>query len=319
MDSKFSKKPLVFIDGSAGTTGLRIKDRLSGRSDLALLVLPEEQRKDTDARRNALNRADIVFLCLPDTAAEEAVALTENPETVIIDTSTAHRTKEGWTYGFPEFPGQRERIAVSKRIANPGCHASGFLSLVEPLVSNGLLPASSLLSCFSLTGYSGGGKKMIADYEMPENTEPLSAPRAYGLSQTHKHLPEMQKYAGLCVSPIFTPIVSSYYAGMEVTVPLFASQLCGTVDDVRAVYRERYANGLIRYCENGDEGGFLSASALAGRDDMQIGVFGNEERITLVSRFDNLGKGASGAAIQNMNIVLGIEETYGLNIGGTQS
>ena len=314
-----SSSPTVFIDGSAGTTGLRIADRLSARGDLKLLTLPEELRKDTKARREALNRADIVFLCLPDAAATEAVGMLENPGTVVIDTSTAHRTAEGWTYGFPEFPGQRERIRASRRIANPGCHASGFLSLVAPLVSGGLLPADSLLTCFSLTGYSGGGKKMISDYEAPDTAASLLAPRAYGLSQTHKHLPEMTRYAGLFHSPVFTPIVSSYYAGMEVTVPLFTSQLRGTADDVRALYRETYGTGLIRYCENCDENGFLSAAALAGRDDMQISVFGNGDRITLVSRFDNLGKGASGAAIQNMNLVLGLEETTGLNLGGTNT
>ena len=304
----------IFIDGSAGTTGLRIRERLSARPDLELITLTEELRKDTEARRDALNRADVAFLCLPDAAAIEAVSLVENPNTAIIDTSTAHRTHEGWEYGFPELHGRRERIAASKRIANPGCHASGFVALVEPLVREGLIAPDAALTAYSLTGYSGGGKKMIAEYEGDERDELLDAPRMYGLSQTHKHLPEMSKICGLSTSPIFCPIVASYYSGMEVTVPLFAKDVAGDADAIRTVYRSYYQSGLVRFVDAADENGFLSANALSGRDDMQITVTGNSDRILLVARFDNLGKGASGAAIQNMNILLGADESTGLVI-----
>lgn len=306
----------VFIDGSAGTTGLRIRERMEARRDVELISISEALRKDPAARAEALNRADVAFLCLPDAAAVEAVGMIENPKTVVIDTSTAHRTNDAWVYGFPELTGQREKIATAKRIANPGCHASGFISLIAPLTEKGLLPKNTQLTSFSLTGYSGGGKKMIADYENEELAASLLAPRMYGLSQQHKHLPEMAKVCGLEAVPVFSPIVSSYYAGMEVVVPLACGQIDGTVEDVKAVYREYYRGGIVGFAENADENGFLSAGAFAGRDDMQVAVFGNEERITLVSRFDNLGKGASGAAIQNMNIVLGLNETTGLNIGG---
>lgn len=305
----------IFIDGSAGTTGLRIRERLSERADLSLIVLPEELRKDTDARREALNQADVAFLCLPDAAAIEAVSLITNPNTAVIDTSTAHRTNPAWEYGFPELAGRRERIAASKRIANPGCHASGFVALVEPLVRRGLLAKDASLTAYSLTGYSGGGKKMISEYEDMERNPLLDAPRMYGLSQTHKHLPEMNAVCGLSNAPIFCPVVASYYAGMEVTVPLFKDQIKGTKEDICNVYRAYYQGGLVRFEEAGDEGGFLSANAYEGRDDMQITVQGNDERMLLVARFDNLGKGASGAAIQNMNILLGADETAGLSIG----
>ncbi len=303
----------VFIDGSAGTTGLRILDRLSERSDLSLILLSEENRKDPAARKEALNGADIVFLCLPDPAAVEAVAMTENPDTVIIDTSTAHRTAPGWTYGFPELTG-KDAVAASKRIANPGCHASGFIALVRPLVDAGLVSADTGLSCFSLTGYSGGGKKMIAQYEDPERDPLLGAPRQYGLPQQHKHLREMQAVCGLDVAPAFCPIVADFYSGMEVTVPLFGKDLKGTAADVIEAYKAVYKGPLV-FTAEGDEEGFLSASAFSGRDDMEITVKGNAERLLLTARFDNLGKGASGAAIQNMNIVLGVDETTGLVIG----
>ncbi len=302
----------VFIDGSAGTTGLRIHERLADRADLSLIILPDELRKDENARREALNAADIAFLCLPDAAAREAVALTTDPHTVIIDTSTAHRTADGWTYGFPELGGRREIIAKSTRIANPGCHASGFVSLIAPLVENGLMDKSVALSCFSLTGYTGGGKKMIAEYEAEGRDPLLDAPRQYGLTQTHKHLPEMGVICGLDNAPLFCPIVADFPCGMEVTVPLFASQLKGTVEDVKTLYKSYYAMGLVKYAEDASESGFLSASAMAGRDDLQVTVAGNDDRILLVARFDNLGKGASGAAIQNMNIVLGVDEATGL-------
>ncbi len=306
----------VFIDGSAGTTGLRIYDRLQDREDIELLVLPEEKRKDTQARKEMLNQADIAFLCLPDAAAVEAVALVENEHTVIIDTSTAHRTMEGWVYGMPEISGQKEKILSAKRIANPGCHASGFVALVNPLVEKGLIKKDVQLSCVSLTGYSGGGKQMIAQYEGADRDPLLSAPRMYGLSQQHKHLKEMAKLCGLEKAPVFCPIVGDFYSGMEVTVTLFKSDVQGTAEDIKNAYRSHYRGGLISFSEQGDENGFLSAAALSGRDDMEITVHGNEDRILLTARFDNLGKGASGAAVQNMNIVLGADEKAGLVTGG---
>ncbi len=301
----------VFIDGSAGTTGLRIRERLAVRRDLELLILPEELRKDASARRDALNAADVAFLCLPDAAAVESVQMVENPKTVVIDTSTAYRTTDGWEYGFPELAGRRERIAASTRIANPGCHASGFVALVEPLVRAGLIAADAALSAFSLTGYSGGGKKMIADYETAAT--PLhQGGRQYALGQSHKHLPEMVKVCGLSVAPVFSPIVVPSYSGMETTIPLFAKDLKGTVEDVKRVYAEAYRTGLVRFAADPSEGGILSSAALSGRDDMEVSVYGNDERLLLVARFDNLGKGASGAAIQNMNIVIGADERTGL-------
>ena len=320
----------VFIDGSAGTTGLRIRERLSSRADLELVVLPEELRKDTAARRDALNAADVAFLCLPDAAAIEAVSLVENPDTVVIDTSTAHRTADGWEYGFPELAGRRERIASAKRIANPGCHASGFIALVEPLVRAGLVARDAKLSAFSLTGYSGGGKKMIAEYETQlrepsEGSGDLPRPlflggRQYALGQAHKHLPEMVKICGLALAPCFSPIVVPHLSGMEVTVPLHGVD----VEAVRDCFREYYGaagqetaderRGMVAFVDDpaASEGGFLSSAGLSGRDDMDVSVYGNAERVVLVSRFDNLGKGASGAAIQNMNLVLGCAEGEGL-------
>ena len=311
----------VFIDGSAGTTGLRIRERLARRTDLELIVLPEEYRKDTEARRQALNGCDVAFLCLPDAAAVEAVQLVENPDVVIIDTSTAHRVAEGWEYGFPELEGRRARIAASKRIANPGCHASGFIALVEPLVRTRVITVNACLSAFSLTGYSGGGKKMIADYETAGTNLHIGG-RQYALAQAHKHLPEMAKVCGLVNEPCFSPIVVPHLSGMEVTVQLFASQLREpglALKRIKDVYREYYGEeqrGLVRFVEDpaSAEGGFLSSAALSGRDGMEVSVYGNDERILLVSRFDNLGKGASGAAIQNMNIVLGCDENEGLHV-----
>ncbi len=304
----------VFIDGSAGTTGLRIAERLAARRDLNLIRLPEALRKNPAARKEAINSADIVFLCLPDDAAREAVALVSNPRVKIIDTSTAHRTAPGWVYGFPELAGQREKLAAATRIANPGCHASGFVALVAPLVQQGILEPGALLSCFSLTGYSGGGKKMIAAYEDSARSALLDAPRQYGLTQQHKHLKEMKALCALENEPVFCPIVGDFYSGMEVTVPLFARQVNGTADDIRDVYRTYYTDGLVRFTETPDSDGLLSAAALADRDDMEISVFGNDTRILLTARFDNLGKGASGAAIQNLNILLGIDQAMGLNV-----
>ncbi len=306
----------VFIDGSAGTTGLRIQSRLSQRKDIELLSISEELRKDSKARADMINSADIVFLCLPDDAAREAVAMIENPNVCVIDTSTAHRTAEGWTYGFAEIAGRKQKIATSKRIANPGCHASGFISLVAPLVECGLLKADVQLTCFSLTGYSGGGKKMIAQYEDPSRNVLLDAPRMYGLTQKHKHLPEMAVVCKIDTDPIFCPIVAPYYAGMQVTVPLFKDMVNGNIEDIKKVYSSYYKGPVVKFAEAPDEGGFMSAGLFSGKDDMSVSVFGNDDRILLVSCFDNLGKGASGAAIQNMNLVLGVDETTGLEIGG---
>jgi N-acetyl-gamma-glutamyl-phosphate reductase len=304
----------VFIDGSSGTTGLRIHERLCTRNDIELITLEEAVRKDPGARQEAFQKADVAFLCLPDAAAIEAVELAKDSGTVIIDTSTAHRTAAGWEYGMPELTGRRGRIAKAKYIANPGCHASGFIALVAPLVEQGLLARDVQLTCFSLTGYSGGGKNMIAEYEDPQRSSLLDAPRQYALGQAHKHLKEMNVICGIENSPVFCPIVADFYSGMEVTVSLFKKNLKGTMEDVRRVYGSYYTSPLIRYTEAADEKGFLSAAAFSGRDDMEVTVTGNEERILLVSRFDNLGKGASGAAIQNMNIVLGLPETTGLEI-----
>lgn len=307
----------VFIDGSAGTTGLRIFDRLSQRDDIELLVLPEEVRKDPQARKQALNESDIVFLCLPDNAAKDAVAMTENSNTVIIDTSTAHRTDSGWAYGFPELSAKhKEKIINSKRIAVPGCHASGFISLVYPLIESGILSPSELITCFSITGYSGGGKKMIAEYESETKSELLSAGRQYALGQTHKHLKEMTAVTGLQNAPVFSPIVGNFYSGMEVTIPLFKSQLLNSASiyDIKSVYSSKYNGEIISFCDFCDENGFLSAATLSGKDSMKISVYGNEERIILTAIYDNLGKGASGAALECLNIVTGKESSFGLNL-----
>ena len=304
----------IFIDGSAGTTGLRIRERLSQRRDIELMILPDELRKDPAARREMLNKSDISFLCLPDAAAVEAVSLIDNPDTVVIDTSTAHRTADGWTYGMPELTGLREELTRATRIANPGCHASGFIALVRPLVEAGLIKPDAMLSCFSLTGYSGGGKKMIAEYEAQDRSPLLDAPRIYALGQAHKHLPEMQKLCGLAHEPVFSPIVAAYYSGMEVSVTLTRELLSCSLDTIKTAYRDYYRDGMIRY-DDSTEGGFISAGAFSGRDDMAVAAFGNDDRVTLISRFDNLGKGASGAAIQNMNIRLGLAEATGLVTG----
>jgi N-acetyl-gamma-glutamyl-phosphate reductase len=304
----------VFIDGSAGTTGLKIYDRLSIREDISLITLPDELRKDVSSRKEAINSADVCFLCLPDDAARESVSLVENKNTIVIDTSTAHRTNENYAYGFPELNGYREKIQNYKMIANPGCHASGFISLIEPLVRAGALKSDIKLSAYSLTGYSGGGKKMIAEYENGDRPTAFDAPRLYALSQSHKHLPEIQKVCSLDFAPVFMPIVSDYACGMQVTVPLFTSDLKCSVNDVKEIFKNLYTGKVVYYTEE-NENGFITSNSLAGRDDMQISVFGNSDRITLVSRFDNLGKGASGAAVQNMNVALGLDETYGLNVG----
>ena len=304
----------VFIDGSAGTTGLKIYDRLKDRSDLELITLTGALRKDLNARKDAINSADIAFFCLPDLAAVESASLVESDHVAVIDTSTAHRTNPDWVYGFAELGNQRERIQASKRIANPGCHASGFIVLVEPLVRAGLLKKDAALTCFSVTGYSGGGKAMIAEYEAAERDVKYDAPRQYGLPQQHKHLKEMVQVTGIEVTPVFCPIVADFYSGMCVTVPVFAKDLNGTIDDVKALYKDCYHSAVVHYSESPDADGLAAANVCSGRDDMEVLVSGNDERILLISRFDNLGKGASGAAIQNMNILLDLDETTGLNV-----
>lgn len=305
----------VFIDGSAGTTGLRIYERLSAREDVEILSLPEEKRKDVAARKQMINSADVVFLCLPDDAARESVSLVENPDTVVIDASTAHRTLPDWAYGFPELSAAFEsKLLSSKRIAVPGCHASGFIALVYPLLEAGLLEKEALLSCHSITGYSGGGKKMIAEYEADGRNGLLDAPRQYGIGQQHKHLKEMQAITGLDSAPIFCPIVSDFYSGMTVTVPLFASQVKGSVSDIKSVYKKKYDGDIVRFEESVDENGFVSGKALSERDVMRVTVAGNDDRILLIACYDNLGKGASGAAIECMNLAIGADRTKGLTL-----
>ena len=314
-------KTKVFIDGSEGTTGLRIHERLDNRDDIELLTIAPKLRKDPAERSRLINSSDITFLCLPDSAAREAVALVTNPNTRIIDASTAHRTEAGWAYGFPELSAKhREAIRTGKRIANPGCHASGFISLVYPLIAGGILPADYPVASFSLTGYSGGGKKMIAQYEASDRDAELDAPREYGLSQQHKHLKEMRLITGLSRAPLFTPIVSDYYSGMVVNVPLYTDLLntTQTPESLQTFFADYYANEpFVKVMPLGAESemsGFLSGNHLSGYDGMQIYITGNENRIQLSSVFDNLGKGASGAAIQCFNIMTGCDETKGLNL-----
>ena len=305
----------VFIDGSAGTTGLRIRERLASRSDLELVTLSEDLRKDPAARKEALNSCDAAFLCLPDDAAREAVAMVENPDVIILDTSTAHRTDPRFAYGFPELSdAHRQAVISSKRIAVPGCHASGLIALIYPLVEAGILSPDEKISCFSPTGYSGGGKKMIAEYEGEGRDPLLGAPRQYALGQTHKHLKEMAAITGLKNAPLFSPIVADFYSGMEVSVPLFASQLKATSDEIRALYRAKYQTPLVSYADAPDQGGFLSAGSLSGLDRMVVTVDGNDERILLTALYDNLGKGASGAAIECMNLCFGLPADEGLKL-----
>ena len=308
----------IFIDGREGTTGLRIYDRLASREDIELIILKEEDRKNPEKRKEAINSSDISFLCLPDAAAIEAEEMCENPNTVIIDTSTAHRTTPGWAYGFPEIDAEHlQQIKDSKRIAVPGCHASGYVALVYPLVKAGILSADSLLTCHSITGYSGGGKKMIAEYQNEDRCELLDAPRQYGLSQQHKHLKEMKALTG--IAPIFSPIVSDFYSGMVMTVPVFKEQLTKgkTMQDIKDVYKNLYTSEIVMYSEDITDlnaGAMISGSGMARKDSMRISVLGNEDRILLVAQYDNLGKGASGAAIQCLNIKMGADEKKGLDL-----
>ena len=311
-------RPKVFIDGQEGTTGLQIHQRLAARSDIELLAIDPEKRKDPEERKKLLNAADLVFLCLPDAAAREAVAMIEDGRTRVIDASTAHRTAEGWVYGFPELlAGQRARIKFAKRVADPGCHASGFLAAAAPLTELGILPKDYPVTCYSLTGYSGGGKKMIAQYEAEGKETALFSPRIYGTGLKHKHLPEMQAYSGLEHPPVFCPIVDDYYSGMATALMLHDRLLKGqpTAEDVCEILA-RYYEGetLVTVAPFDREGSFLAANALAGTDRMEISVSGHEGQTLIVARFDNLGKGASGAAVQNMNLMLGFRETEGLTL-----
>lgn len=315
--------PRVFIDGQEGTTGLKIYQRLKDRKDIELLLIDPEKRKDPNERKKYMKAADLVFFCLPDAAAAEAAKMLDacGSKARIIDASTAHRTAEGWVYGLPDLSGaQKWAVKKAKRTANPGCHATGFISIVYPLVKSGFLPKDTMLSAFSVTGYSGGGKKMIAAYEGKERAESLSAPRIYGLTQMHKHLPEMQTICGLTHSPVFSPIVADFYSGMAVTLPLSKNQLNGiaTAEELQEFYASWYADSQVITAEQtakndvNDAGGMLSANALSGTDKLIIAVNGTDGRFTVTAVFDNLGKGASGAAVQNMNLMLGFDETEGL-------
>ncbi len=315
------EKKKIFIDGSEGTTGLRIYERFEGRSDVELLKIPSELRKDPDTIKRFIHDSDVTFLCLPDAAAREAVELAEDEGVILIDTSTAHRTAPGWAYGYPELsPAHREAIRTGRRIAVPGCHATGFITLVYPLVAAGIMPRDYPAVCFSLTGYSGGGKKMIAEYEGDGRDAELDSPRQYGLSQNHKHLKEMQAITGLAKPPLFSPIVADYYSGMLVSVPVYTDMLNGsqTPESIRAAYEKHFAGEpFVRVMPAGAEEAsrnFLGSNNLSGYDGLEIFVTGNDGRVILSSRFDNLGKGASGAAIQCLNIALGCEESLGLNL-----
>lgn len=308
----------IFVDGAVGTTGLRIHERLNQAEDIELLTLPEELRKDLNARLAKVAEADLTFLCLPDDASKELVA-NASKNARICDTSTAHRVNPDWVYGFAELSGQREKIQQAKRVAVPGCHATGYIALVRPLVEKGILPVDYPLSCHSLTGYSGGGKAMIADYENAEKAEAFNAPRVYGLALKHKHLPEMQALTQMQNPPIFTPVVADFYSGMLVTVPLpiSALQAVKSGEEIANLFADYYQNRnliTVHPFQTLSEDGMLAANAYSGKDSLEIFVYGNDTQILLAARFDNLGKGASGAAVQCMNIMLGREETSGLEI-----
>lgn len=305
-------KPKVYIDGKEGTTGLQICDRLSGRDDIELLLIDEDKRKDTEERRKFLNAADIVFLCLPDAAAKEAVSLIENENTRVIDASTAHRTNPDWDYGFAELSkAHRMAIADSKRVANPGCHASGLISSVYPLVARDVVPADFAFTCSSLTGYSGGGKKMIAEYENANRDPKHDSERIYGLNLRHKHLPEMEYVCGLMQPPVFVPVVGDFYKGMATTVMLPGLD----AERVHEALLEHYkGQKLVTVVPLGGDEPVIYANTLAGHDSLRLIVCGHEEQTIVTALFDNLGKGASGAAVQNMNIMLGLDETTGLTL-----
>lgn len=310
-------KTKIFIDGSEGTTGLRIHERFAGREDVELLPIDPDKRKDIEERKKLIGQSDITFLCLPDAAAIESAALAQGQKVRLIDTSTAHRTQEGWAYGFPELSElHRKKIKEGDRIAVPGCHATGFISLAYPLISQGILSPDTPVAAFSLTGYSGGGKKMIAEYRAPERSPLLNAPRQYALGQTHKHLKEMKAVTGLASEPVFCPVVADFYSGMQVTVPLFAGWLKpgAGMEEVKNAYKALYTGPVVSYTDAVDEGGFLSAAAQSGLDSMKITVAGNAQRMLLLAVYDNLGKGASGAAVECMNLVTGAEKTLGLEL-----
>ena len=316
-----SKKTKIFIDGSEGTTGLRIFERFEGRDDIELLPISSELRKDVNERKRLINESDITFLCLPDAAAKESVSLVENENVIIIDTSTAHRTEEGWAYGFPELSASHKKaIKEGKRIAVPGCYATGFISLVYPMIAEGIMPADYPVSAFGLSGYSGAGKKVIAAYEANERPADFDAPREYALTQSHKHLKEMKKITGLAKEPLFSPIICDYYSGMVMSVPLYTDMLqkAQTPEAVHKVLSDFYAGQkfvkVMPLDAEAGEGNMLAGNACSGWDGLRIFVTGNEDRIVLSSQFDNLGKGASGAAIQCLNIVLGCEEDKGLQL-----
>ncbi|MBR4528652.1 MAG: N-acetyl-gamma-glutamyl-phosphate reductase [Lachnospiraceae bacterium] len=314
-------KTRVFIDGSEGTTGLRIHERFSARDDIELLPISPELRKDPGERRRLINASDVTFLCLPDAAAKESVSLAENDHVVIIDTSTAHRTEPGWAYGFPELSAEhRQAIRQGKRIAVPGCYASGFIALAYPLIRGGILQADYPVSVFAVSGYSGGGKKLIGKYEEAGRDDKYASARMYGWGQTHKHLKEMKVIAGLQREPLFCPMTTDYHSGMVVQLPLYTELLPQkkTPEEIRDYLDGYYKNEpfikVLPFGADVEAGGEIFSDAYAGRDGMEILVTGNEERIVVASRFDNLGKGASGAAMQCMNIVLGCEEAKGLNL-----
>ena len=303
----------VFIDGREGTTGLRIDERLKLRGDIQVIRLPEEKRKDVESRKEAINSSDVTFLCLPDAAAVDAVSLVENANVIVIDASTAHRTTEGWAYGFAELSKKhRADIQTGKRIANPGCYASGFIALVYPLVEAGIVPRDYPFVCHAVSGYSGGGKKTISQYESMPRDKSLETPRIYALGLEHKHLPEMTKVCALTRTPVFNPYICDYYSGMSVSVPLFTDYLAAgtTKEKIEQVLSEHYQNS--NFIKLKKETGFIGANALVGTNVMELFVNGNGERILLTAAFDNLGKGASGAAVQNMNIALGLDEQLGL-------
>lgn len=309
----------VFIDGSEGTTGLRIFERFEGRTDIEILKIPSELRKDPDEIRKYINASDITFLCLPDAAAREAVAMVENENTIIIDTSTAHRTEEGWAYGYPELSKEhREAIKNGKRIAVPGCYATGFITIIYPLVAGNILPKDYPVSAFAMSGYSGAGKKTIAVYEANERDVELDAPREYALTQQHKHLKEMQKITGLEKAPLFSPIICDYYSGMLLTTPFYTEMLNGKPSPQQVhEFLAKYYEGekfvkVMPFGKEADYNGFLAANTCSGWDGIEIYVTGNEDRVLVSTRFDNLGKGASGAAVQCLNILLGCEENKGL-------
>ena len=309
----------VFIDGKDGTTGLKIFKRFENRNDIELLLIDSDKRKDTKERARLINESDITFLCLPDAASIEAVSLVENDNTKIIDTSTAHRTLSDWAYGFAELSREhREKIENSNRIAVPGCYASGFNSIVYPLVHSGFIDKDYDIVCYALSGYTGAGKKGIAQYENSSRDAELDSPRLYALTQEHKHLKEMKAVSGLSKKPIFSPIICDYPQGMVVSVPLYTDRMSKkyTIQDIYEMFAEHYGNSdIVKVRRPGYTQGMIGSNQFANRDDMEIEINGNEDRILITSRFDNLGKGASGAAIQCMNIAMGIDEKTGLNIG----